>query len=349
MQAEMNVYPLLVPNAALDEEQSNNMMPQPEQPVVGYVEPKGTVALERRFGPHVLVRLAHNVQGEIPIPYVGDLDTNLPDLFLSYPQLVTQLDYRDDPIHTHKGFFLSNDLQVAFGSVQDVRIAPEVRGYIPIATGVTFAARAQLGFLFPQNGDYVHGNSTADTDRETEILYFRGFFSGGPSSNRGFPLRGIAPHEFIPFLNPATAQNQALLNCNALTNPAAKDNPLCRLPVGGFSQWEASAEVRFVLSGPLGAALFCDAGDVSPNQLDIRLKHLHLSCGGGLRYDTPLGPIRLDVAYRIQPLQVLGYADEAAIRNADPTEGIQPRLFGKTGDFDSGVPIGISFGILESF
>jgi hypothetical protein len=25
-------------------------------------------------------------------------------------------------------------------------------------------------------------------------MYFRGFFSGGPSSNRGVPLRGVAPH-----------------------------------------------------------------------------------------------------------------------------------------------------------
>jgi outer membrane protein insertion porin family/translocation and assembly module TamA len=355
-QAEMNVYPLLVPNASADPNAANDL------PVVGYVEPKGTVGLERRFGPHLLIRLAHNVQGEFPIPYVKDLDPNLPILFLSYPQLVTTLDYRDDPIRTHKGFLLSNDFQVAFGGVQDVRIAPEVRGYIPITRSVTFAARAQLGFLFPLNGNYVDGTSTADTDRETEILYFRGFFSGGPSSNRGFPLRGIAPHEFIPFLNPATATNQAALNCNQLTNPAAKDNPLCKLPVGGFSQWEASVEVRFVLSGPLGMALFCDAGDVSSKQYDIRLTHLHLSCGAGLRYDTPLGPIRLDVGYRIQPLQVLGYPDEAAIR-ADPnqaTEGIQPRLFGAgvpkgtstfrdTTNYDSGLPIGISFGILESF
>jgi outer membrane protein insertion porin family/translocation and assembly module TamA len=224
---------------------------------------------------------------------------------------------------------------------------------------VTFAARAQLGFLFAQNyGDYVRRNLTdtsktataaTEHDSDIQIMYFRGFFSGGPSSNRGFPLRGIAPHGFVPFLNPSTVGQQVALDCNPVTNPASQNDPRCKLPVGGFTQWEASAEVRFAVSGPFGAAIFCDAGDVSAHELDIRLAHLHLACGAGARYETPLGPIRLDIGYRIQPFQVLGYPDEAAVRNADPTEGIQPRLFGRTGQYDSGIPVGISFGILESF
>ena len=34
----------------------------------------------------------------------------------------------------------------------------------------------------------------------------------------------------------------------------------------------------------------------------------HLSCGGGARYDTPVGPIRLDIGYRIPGLQYPGGA-----------------------------------------
>jgi outer membrane protein insertion porin family/translocation and assembly module TamA len=348
VQPEFNVYPLLVPQPD----------PPPLNPVVvGYIEPKGTVGVERRFGQHFLVRVAHNVQGEIPVPYVSEPAEPLPNMLLSYPQLVTTLDYRDDQIHTHKGFYLSNDLQTAFGgTAQDVRVAPEVRGYVPITRNVTFAVRAQLGFLFAQNyGDYVRGNLTdtsktaTEQDSDIQIMYFRGFFSGGPSSNRGFPLRGIAPHGFVPFLNPATYGQQVALDCNPATNRAASQDPRCQLPVGGFTQWEASAEVRFAVSGPFGAAIFCDAGDVSARELDVRLTHLHLACGAGARYDTPLGTIRLDIGYRIQPLQVLGYPDEAAVRNVYPTEGVQPRLFGRTGQYDSGIPVGISFGILESF
>jgi outer membrane protein insertion porin family/translocation and assembly module TamA len=336
LRPEMNVYPLLV---ATD--------PKLDLPVVGYVEPKGTVALERRFGKHVLVTLAHNVQGEIPFAYVHQPDEWPPSVLLSFPQLVTTLDLRDDPIHTHKGLYLSNDLEVAAGvlgsSASDVRIAPEVRGYVPITHSVTFAARAQFGFLFGQNyGDYVrhHIGEMRTTqelnsdNRDIQIVFFRGFFSGGPSSNRGFPLRGVAPHGSVPFLNPANLQPG--LNCQAKPSLDA-----CSLPIGGFTQWEASAEVRFVVSGPLGAAVFCDAGDVAADELTFRPGFLHMSCGGGVRYDTPVGPIRLDVGYRIPFLQKIGYATETAVRNAYPTEAkIDPILE---------IPLGISFGVMESF
>jgi hypothetical protein len=99
--------------------------------------------------------------------------------------------------------------------------------------------------------------------------------------------------------------------------------------------------VRFEVSGPLGAAIFCDSGDVSAEPVDVRLTHLHLSCGAGARYDTPVGPIRLDIGYRIPFLQVLGYANEAQVAAHDPTEGTQPQIFS--------VPMAISFGIGEAF
>ncbi len=99
--------------------------------------------------------------------------------------------------------------------------------------------------------------------------------------------------------------------------------------------------MRFDLSGPLGVAVFCDAGDVSASSWNIRLDHLHMSCGLGARYDTPVGPIRLDVGYRIPQLQVLGSANETEAAEKDPTEGVQPRLFGQ--------PIAIAFGLGEAF
>jgi outer membrane protein insertion porin family/translocation and assembly module TamA len=336
LRPELNVFPLLVkPN------------PDPLEPVVGYVEPKGTVGLERRFGKYFVVTLAHNVQGEIPFPYVLQPDEALPNVLLSFPQLVTTLDLRDDPVHTHKGLYLSNDLQVAAGilgsSASDVRIAPEVRGYVPITHSITFAARAQFGFLFAQDyGDYVRHHlgemrtpqQQIGDNKDIQIVFFRGFFSGGPSSNRGYPLRGIAPHGAVPFLNPTNVQQ--FLNCKVNQSEQA-----CSVPIGGFTQWEASAEVRFAVSGPLGAAVFCDAGDVAAEELTLRWTFLHMSCGGGLRYDTPVGPIRLDVGYRIPFLQVLGYSNESDAQKNNPGEGQQPRIFGQ--------PLGLSFGVLESF
>lgn len=354
---EFNVYPLLV--------ETN---PAPNAPVVGYLEPKGTVGVDRRFGNHFLVSLGHNVQGEIPFSYTGPLDPNLPAVILSFPQLITTLDFRDNPIHPHEGLYLSNDLQVAGGpfggSARDVRIQPSVRGYLPIGHRVTFAARGTLGFVFPSNyGNYVQQlpgapQSQSEADRDIEIVYFRGFFSGGPDSNRGFPLRGIAPHGVVPFLNPATAATQVQLNCDP-TNPTSATDPtspnynpaICAIPIGGFTLWEASAEFRFDIPGPLDAAAFCDSGDVSQivGPAGLRGRYLHMSCGIGARYDTPVGPIRLDLGYRIPFLQVLGRVNEQAVFTHDPTQGCPPRLFGTAGLCTGGIPAAVAFGIGEAF
>ncbi|HEY8040034.1 MAG TPA: BamA/TamA family outer membrane protein [Polyangiaceae bacterium] len=339
---ELNTYPLLVV--------SN---PDPQQPVVGYVEPKGSIGLDRRLGKHFFASLAHNVQGEFPFSYIASnpIREPLPNILLSFPQLTTVFDFRDDPVHPHAGFYASNDLQVAGvgGSATDFRVQPELRGYVPLSRGVTLAARGSMGFLFASNyGDYVRNHlgdasppgSAADIDRDIEIVFFRGFFSGGPSTNRGFPLRGIAPHGLVPFLNPGAVASSVANGC--VFGSASYDPTNCSVPIGGFTLWEASLEVRFDLTGPLGAAVFCDAGDVAAQQATLRPDHLHLSCGSGARYDTPVGPIRLDVGYRIQPLQVIGFPDEDAVFAKDPTEGRQPKFFNT-------VPIAVSFGIGEAF
>jgi outer membrane translocation and assembly module TamA len=351
---ELNVFPMLV---------SANT-PDPASPVLGYVEPKGTVGVDRRFGKHVFVTVGHNLQGEIPFAYpfvqTDHLTSPLPSVVLSVIQIQGSLDFRDDRVHPHAGVYLSSDLQFAggplLGSANDIRWQPEVRGYVPIARGVTLAARSSVGMLFASNyGVYVHGGlptpvpnagqSLYETvDRDIEITLFRGFFSGGPSSNRGYPVRGIAPHGVVPFLSPAT---QTSLSGKGPTCVPGNFSQDCAVSIGGFSLWEASVELRFAFNGPLGFALFCDSGDVAAKEVEFRFDHLHLSCGAGARLDTPVGPIRLDVGYRFPFAQVLGFSTEGDAANHDHTEGSQPWLFGFGGH--PGVPMAISFGIGETY
>jgi outer membrane protein insertion porin family/translocation and assembly module TamA len=88
-----------------------------------------------------------------------------------------------------------------------------------------------------------------------------------------------------------------------------------------------------VVQGAFSMAGFCDAADVSPFSVDIRLTRPHLSCGLGARYDTPVGPIRLDVGYRIPHAQ---FAENDASFEQPPST-----LFG--------APIALAFGIGEAF
>jgi len=100
--------------------------------------------------------------------------------------------------------------------------------------------------------------------------------------------------------------------------------------------------MRFRIAGPFTSSVFCDTSDVSPQTMNLRFSHLHMSCGTGARYDTPVGPIRIDIGYRIQPLQVLGFRNETAAGTAPGSvEGIPARVFG--------LPIAISVGIGEAF
>jgi outer membrane protein insertion porin family/translocation and assembly module TamA len=179
----------------------------------------------------------------------------------------------------------------------------------------------------------------AELERNVQIIYFRGFFSGGPSTNRGYPILGVSPYGVVPFLNPATAAQQVQFSCDP--NLPSFNAESCFLPVGGFTLWEFQNSLRFDISGPLSAQVFCDMSDVSPNEGDIRLGYPHMSCGIGAAYDTPAGPIRVDIGYRIPPLQVLGYKSETAAFNANPVNGLPPTILG--------LPLAIAIGIGEAY
>jgi outer membrane protein insertion porin family/translocation and assembly module TamA len=323
LRPELNIYPVL-----LDPD------PPEDARVIGYAELRNAIGLERTIW-KFYGALSYDMQVAYPFGYVGGRDPTLGLVTIFYPELYTTFDFRDDPVHPRKGIFLGNSLQIAGkvfgGSANDVKVQPEVRGYVPLTRRVTLAARATVGLLEPKSYGYqVRARpSTFDppseaVTRDYQLTYFRGFFSGGPSSNRGYPLRGVGPYGVVPFLTPTT--EAAKINAECGTE--------CLSPTGGFTLWEASAELRISLSGPFSIATFCDASDVSPQTNDIRLSHPHLSCGGGARYDTPAGPIRLDVGYRIPGMQVIG--------------GLTPDEKAPS-TFVFGIPIALHIGIGEAY
>jgi outer membrane protein insertion porin family/translocation and assembly module TamA len=229
------------------------------------------------------------------------------------------------------------DTQVAGvgGDARDVKVEPEARFYVPVTRRVTLALRAGAGLLFPANygrtlvpnafdGD-SGGVSRAAWVRDIQLLFIRGFFSGGAGSNRGYGPREIGPHGTVPFYNPGQSDDEVDAGCAAGTVTS------CDLPLGGLTLWEASVELRYPLFGPLTGAVFSDASDVAPHRARFRFDRPHLSVGLGLRYETPVGPIRLDAGYRVPSLQA----------PASPDEGTPGTVFG--------IPGAVSLGIGESF
>lgn len=97
------------------------------------------------------------------------------------------------------------------------------------------------------------------------------FFSGGSGSVRGFELQHLGPLD-------------------------ASEEPL-----GGTSLAEAGLELRFPIWRALRGVAFVDAGLVDLEPSRWRTRDAFYASGLGLRYRTPVGPLRLDFGYVLNP------------------------------------------------
>ncbi|MBD3376709.1 BamA/TamA family outer membrane protein [candidate division KSB1 bacterium] len=95
------------------------------------------------------------------------------------------------------------------------------------------------------------------------------FFTGGSQSNRGWARSRLGPQ-----------------------NSAGR-------PVGGNSLLETSIEFRIPVWNKFSVVVFTDAGKVWRPSMTWNLSESGIAVGGGLRYSTPIGPIRLDVGYPV--------------------------------------------------
>lgn len=315
-----SIYPLLYPlNTAADQEPIDYK----NERVIGYNELTLSVGAKRKFfGRLMPTSLSMNFRSNFPFTYQGSLSDicgssdpsnhcGLEPVSVVYPELLTDIDLRDDPISPTIGLFLSNGLQVAVpylgGQLFDVRVRPEARFFVPLDYGrrLILASRVTFGFVFPQNygetlQQAVDDPTSPDVVRDQHRLLFRAFYSGGPQSNRGYPYQRIGPQGPISFLLPANAM---------CTGDLTTEKPECLRPLGGFSLWEASLELRYKIGGPWGMVLFADASNVSEKVFTMNFAAPHISVGPGLRYDSPVGPIRVDLGYRLPGLQVIGDLD----------------------------------------
>ena len=74
------------------------------------------------------------------------------------------------------------------------------------------------------------------------------------------------------------------------------------LPIGGDSMLASSVELRAVLRGNFGGVAFLDAGNVWAGTWDVNVNDLRYAIGPGLRYQTPIGPVRFDFGYQLNPI-----------------------------------------------
>src|SRR5262249_38699816 len=149
----------------------------------------------------------------------------------------------------------------------------EGRYYVPIARRALVAVKARGGSIGKIGGPKLPGP-----------LYRRYFLRGG-TSLRGWGPLGVAPvFQGVPVGR----------------RPMADGSTLPSRPVGGgHPVFESSVELRGPVWGSLSVVLFADAGNVWNNAWDLKLGDLKYDAGPGLRYLTPIGPIRVDVGFQL--------------------------------------------------
>jgi outer membrane protein insertion porin family len=87
-------------------------------------------------------------------------------------------------------------------------------------------------------------------------------------------------------------------------------------PVGGRGLFLFNSEYRFPIAGPIGAAVFADAGNVYADSR-IQLNKLRYGVGAGLRYLSPVGPVRFDIGYNLHR-RILDFAEDGTPKYERP-------------------------------
>jgi len=218
--------------------------------------------------PSVNVEYYHT-QGEATQVQVGGATQTLlscpgqASCLLPFLEQRVDLDLRDDSVDTRRGLYLSASLQEGlrpFGQgFRYLRLVPELRAFYPLGRTV-IAARGRVGVVRSYAGD--------------ALPIVARISSGGPGQMRGYYTRRLSP--MVALGNGGFAA------------------------VGAAAALDGSLEVRFPLAGSLGGVLFVDGGNAFLDSADLwRVDRLQWAPGLGIRYKSPFGPVRLDVAGRL--------------------------------------------------
>lgn len=194
-------------------------------------------------------------------------------VLLSYLEQLFTLDTRDSALEPRRGQYLALSLQEGGGPLGGdfdyLRILPEGRAYRTFGDQrFTLASRLRIGTLLTRAG--------ADSAVTTR------FYSGGSLGMRGFAMRRLSPMLLVP-IDGSTAPDAQLA-----------------LPIGGNGMIEGSVELRTRITESLIFATFGDFGTVTRERSPLgELGRMLWAVGIGVRYLTPVGPLRLDVAFRL--------------------------------------------------
>jgi len=250
-------------------------------------------------------------------------------------------DHRDNSVDPHAGIYNTADIGVAstaLGSQRNfTKFLLRNATYTPIGKHMVFARQTVFGGIVPFN-------TPPGTPPGVAVPLPERFFGGGDISLRAFPENQAGPRDTGSPAAPGGTQ----------TEPTG-------FPLGGDAVLINNLELRFPLIGQnIGGVLFHDMGNIYESLSSISFRYrqrdpedfdymVH-AVGFGIRYRTPVGPLRVDLAYGLNPPRFYGFSGTiqqllACNPNLAPSQlpaQCQPRLQG-IGHFQYFFSIGQTF------
>lgn len=235
--------------------------------------------------------------------------------WLSPVTLTFSTDRTDQPFTPSGGYIVRADLEHAgpyTGSdFAYTRLIGEGSRYLGEPGGVILASRVRGGVVWP------HGDPGA-----LRVNPQKRFFAGGPNSVRGFEQYRLGPSvlgiDAVPWLVAGEDPSAGVVSGAGCSVESINDGScdvsmlseamFHRRPVGGEVLLEGNLEVRFpfpVAGGRVRGAAFLDVGQVWATPGDVALRDMVATPGIGIRYYSPVGPIRVDAGFDTQGRQRL--------------------------------------------
>jgi outer membrane protein assembly complex protein YaeT len=183
-------------------------------------------------------------------------------------------DTTDTLLDAQRGYVASLHLEQAAtalgGDWSYLEATLDARQYWKTGKFGLIASRIRIGSLEPNGKTVPVGDGGQMVD--AGVPFFKRYFLGGASSLRGWGRYEVSP-----------------LNSEGS-------------PIGGLSTLELSSELRFPIRGKFTGVLFVDAGQVTEDSWKFALRDLYYDAGTGVRYLTPIGPIRFDFGYQLNEI-----------------------------------------------
>lgn len=324
----------------------------------------GYVSLTRRLGRSAFISLAYRpestrLEGAVPVvlctSFIGctpnELDVLTRSNWLSPVTLSYVADRGNDVFSPTRGHVFRTDLEYASSYTASkfayVRWNNDASLYHYLGGASVLALHLRAGLAWSLKS----GESGLNPQKR--------FFAGGANSVRGFGQYQLGPEVL-------TVKNAARdLLVDTLSNgwpgctPFSINNGSCNIsrapsnlfqaqPKGGGAVLEGSIELRLpspIWRDKLRTALFVDAGQVWPSPGEIELKGnkgIIATPGFGFRYESPVGPIRLDIAYNTQGPRNLDVWTQTVCEIQEGSTSCPPLGNQKTGYRNTGllVPMG---------